>query len=433
MQRFARAALALALAITCGSVAVAAPQPVANAPSKPGVQAVERMLEQGFRIGRNQMQSAERQYKLARQQFPDDPRLDYAYGLVLLRQMQYDAAAEHFASASREADPPSWPAARALIWTKVLLNDSQTALTLATELAARVQASDPAAHAEDRLHTAHWIGELLEAVRLLSDVAALEDWFPDLKEAIESAFDKELRDAYLEGRTALTERRTELDLAIDQTRSDTTQSQQKRQQEQQKQIELQIKELERNQSDLGKSAEQWKEWLRDHEKSVDRALAVLEQEYKLLQTRSESLSASQFLLEQEISLMRSNNNQVRGQQRVNWDREIQFREAEKFAYYTENVRVLNQADAVARQATQLIQKRQAAAQRFQAATGQLARNDQKLNRWTERLNADRKKLEIPPDGKSSRLAALERRASSLRSYLDLDLNAERERALKAFE
>ncbi|MBX3440403.1 MAG: hypothetical protein KF861_23135, partial [Planctomycetaceae bacterium] len=57
------------------------------------------LLKEGFTRNTGSLQVAEQRYRAAKLMRPDDPALDYAYGLVLLKQAQLSGAVSQFAQA----------------------------------------------------------------------------------------------------------------------------------------------------------------------------------------------------------------------------------------------------------------------------------------------------------------------------------------------
>src|SRR5215831_7544130 len=82
-------------------------EPTAAADRKPLAPAAEAVLaghlkeafEEGFVIGPRHMQEAVKRLNLARRTAPGDPRVDYAHGLVLLKQSQTKPAVAQFEAA----------------------------------------------------------------------------------------------------------------------------------------------------------------------------------------------------------------------------------------------------------------------------------------------------------------------------------------------
>lgn len=68
------------------------------------------MFTAGYGRGTDAASEARRIYLLARAESRNDPRVEYAYGLVLLKQLKSRDAMSHFQVAAKPAGPESWPA-----------------------------------------------------------------------------------------------------------------------------------------------------------------------------------------------------------------------------------------------------------------------------------------------------------------------------------
>jgi hypothetical protein len=74
------------------------------------------------------LEMARKDYAAARAQFDQDPRLDYAFGLVLWKHEQYSEAIEMFQTAARLDGVPFLPAALAVAWGRFLVHDERRGL-----------------------------------------------------------------------------------------------------------------------------------------------------------------------------------------------------------------------------------------------------------------------------------------------------------------
>lgn len=120
------------------------------------------LLNEGWNRRQRNLETASRKFEAARSLHADDPRLYYAYGLVLCQHDKPDEAFQQFAQASKKASYPYLPAWRALVWWRVEEGNSQAALDVLKQLANQIEESDSVWPDDFAKHnTAKWIGRML--------------------------------------------------------------------------------------------------------------------------------------------------------------------------------------------------------------------------------------------------------------------------------
>ena len=146
---------------------------------------------------------ARKDYAAARGQFADDPRLDYAFGLVLWKHGQFGEAIDMFQTAARLNGVPFLPAALAVAWGRMLNGDERRGLDQLSHVA-RVLSSSRADYPPETqkeqaaLSLGRAIGylsgpggnpDLTESVKLTS--INIRDRLPEnLREAYDSGHDQ---------------------------------------------------------------------------------------------------------------------------------------------------------------------------------------------------------------------------------------------------
>jgi len=99
------------------------------------------MLDEGFQSGPKHLQAAQKKLAAARTLAGEDPRIDFAYGLVLLRHGQSRQAAAQFELAIGRPGATYQPAWKALIWTHLTDRQYEKGLGRLDEFAASVRES----------------------------------------------------------------------------------------------------------------------------------------------------------------------------------------------------------------------------------------------------------------------------------------------------
>src|SRR5579872_3708050 len=157
------AALTVSLAI---SVAAADPKIGGDTSPKPPpsdnaalVGHLKRGFDEGFVIGPTRLQEAQKSFAEARRLAPRDPRVDYALGLVLVRQSHLEEAITRF-EAAIENDKSYWPAWQAAIWARLAANRYEPGLKRLDEYAQAVEEAETRdAVSEAQRDAANWIGK----------------------------------------------------------------------------------------------------------------------------------------------------------------------------------------------------------------------------------------------------------------------------------
>jgi hypothetical protein len=162
------------------------------------------------------LEMARKDYAAARAQFAEDPRLDYAFGLVLWKHGQIAEAIDMFQTAARLEGVPFLPAAFAVAWGKFLNHDERRALDQLDHIS-RVLASSTDAYPPDsqKEQAALSIGRALGYLTGPGQI-------PDLNEAVEltsvnilKRLPGNLRETCETGRMQIGQRQSELLQMVD--------------------------------------------------------------------------------------------------------------------------------------------------------------------------------------------------------------------------
>jgi hypothetical protein len=160
----------------------------------------------------------------------------------------------------------------------------------------------------------------------------------------------------------------------------------------------------------------------------DKQLESLEKDYLFLDQRASSLSLSIQLLNDELAQLQASAARQIGQVGA-LQVSIQNRQTTLAGYQLDYNSTVERLNAVALQANGVVEARAAAIDQYQDATGQLLKKDKKLTRWSSRLGEKKRKLQTQPPAKDLK-DNLERKLDAFRTYVELDLDAERNRVLK---
>jgi hypothetical protein len=105
------------------------------------------------------LEQSRQKFDAAKRRCSDDPRLYYAFGLVLLEHGQMKGAREEFLSAGRTGDGLFLPGWQAAVWVRLAENDPNAGASILFDLVGRLaQISGPAPTPEAKARCAAWIG-----------------------------------------------------------------------------------------------------------------------------------------------------------------------------------------------------------------------------------------------------------------------------------
>jgi hypothetical protein len=435
-----RLALAGILLAGCVSTAVAgAAEKKAGAASgkaAPRADSVAGLLksafDEGYSIGPSRLKAAERQITKARSLDGGDWRIDYALGLVLVKQSQMKAAVAQLETAARDNEAANWPAWQALIWCQFVDKQYERGFQSLDHFAARVkEAARPDEPSEAQRSAALWIGQLLESLVRCDESKKLRDQVGEQEVLLMERLGSELSESVEAGREMIRERDAELGREAEAASAETEKSKKRRKQDESDKLEKKADGIKETRENAARSAEEWKKGLDDALSKSEKQLGKLESDYQDLERQAAAhmeayTNTGQLYTRYLIAtppganLLEVRNQMETYRSQYNW--------------------TISRMSAVAQQATVTMQERARAITDYEQATGQLVKENAKLDKWSARLNDQKKKLvEKAPAArpgkaaKGTRTAAPEKKPpASLRTFLLFNLEHERDRLLASF-
>lgn len=403
-----------------------------SAPDPADARRVREILERGFASRRTGLSAAQAPYQAARLRPDYDPRVDYAYGLVLLRHLKYREAVEQFESAVKAGRRPYLPTWQALISTRVRLKERDAALKDAEKLA-RVLA-DPESSwigPHSPADGAFWLGRLIAAYSL-ADV--LSDHAPQLTELdalVRKLFDADLSEAYQKGRRSIERDYQDEIKRLEELRTVVAEKKQQRAEQRQAERENRKQQLEAQAENLEMTAKEWQAWIDEQLEDCDKQLERLEKDYKVLEKSAERVSSAMLELQREMTIAQlaqaADTRQRRDQE---YFAPMLQLESQMRRYQAQYAQLAAKAKAVTDEAKNVLAKRKAAKGRFEKATGQIEKNDRTLQKWNKLLEKDAQKKPAASAAGASAIRTRKRRLTKISNYLRLDVKAEKQRLLE---
>lgn len=404
---------------------------------------VAEMLNEGFTHGPNALRTAKREHVAARRLDPDDPRIEYALGLVQSRQMHHQAALTQFKLAVEKGKKPYWPAVQALIWSECCEKRYTDGLDRLMKFAELVQDNDGDAAARD--DAANWIGQVLEGLdeTLAADRDRLALVHAEAK--ILAALDGELKGALDHGRTIVREKWRLLSQQTNDVVEQRAQKVATANRGTAKQIDAQVEDIGKERQATKRTREQWDQWIEQQMDPIDDQLGHLERDYLYLNRRLGSLTQSIAVTARELAQLEAQDVYGRNSLWANpahptggnaatftpLQLAIQNLRTTIFGYQLDYNATAARMSSTVQQANALVQRRSLAGQQYQTATGQLLTKNNQLARWATRLEEKKKKLEHQVPAKELQ-ENLERKLTWFRTYVGLDLEAEKLRIFESY-
>ena len=401
---------------------------------------VSELMDVGFDRGPKPLAASERLYQSLKKEAPQDPRIDYAQGLVLWKQMKNKEAQAQFLAATQAPAEPYLPAWRALIWTCFVAKSDDAGYARLLQFARLVantnRASQPSNDAD-----AIWIGNVMAALELTLETNQRREAWLQAEEKLTEILGQELLEGYLSGKAEVHARHSLLETEILQAREKAKQQREEQLEKKQLRIQKSLESVQQKREGLKKSKaemrEAYTEKVADYQKRMER----LEKDYDLADRRSSTLLGSMAVIDQQVSILQQGRNLPQGRRRLEVAIVNRTEEAiaqlmnQRAVQHAEFMRALAAAEQIAASAQLLTQAQAELVDQYQQATGEIVAEDASAEKWKERTlkqAGELKKAEAKANAKTPVPKAKIQLAKSFRTYVDLDLNAERAHVLNSF-
>ena len=386
------------------------------------VKVSEQMFSEGYQFGTAHLKAAREDYAKLQKLLPKDPRVDYAFGLILVRQAQLQEAEKLFASLSGTETQRDLKAWKAVLWCQIIRKEMKPAFEGLTAFAdyLALRPSITGLSPEAREEHARWLGEVFAALDLSQEKGTTRNELPARQAAVEKALGPDLQKVMLASRDELTARLSE---KADQDATQKADAGAGAKERVAERVEKTKAKAEQKEEELKQSAEEWKEWLDQKTAELDTELQVLSSQVQAIDTELvRAQQEYQTSLRQESYLVRQNprmgtpayaeltNITARKNDLLQSGTNLNFRRA-----------------GVVQQAHGVLERRQAVVDQYQAATGQIV----KQNANVAKAKAMLTKKEAALTGKPALGAAAKPKTKAFRTYLDLDFEGERDLFLKS--
>jgi chromosome segregation ATPase len=323
------------------------------------------------------------------------------------------------------------PAWQALIESRLQTKDYDGGLEDAEALARLLRNSSTTwSSPHDRTDAAHWLGRMIAAC-LVAEIEPSQAPPPEFLDVLfRRFFDDELESAYDEGQRAVAgEYREEL-VKLNRLRLDIEQRQKEEQERVQAEFRSRDRQIASESKTVSRTQKEWNTWLDEQLERIEGDLEQVEQDHKILQPALVSLTASLSQVQVEISRLKSELTALNLQRSATiFDTQLTPLESQAAQFQTQYVELSSQLQALVVKAGNLATQRQAAMQRYQAATGSLDKRDANLSLQSKKLAQLRKDQVEDAERLAPAVRGQMQRIRRISTYLYLNAEQEKTRLL----
>jgi archaellum component FlaC len=424
--------------------------------------AIREMLDRGWNAKQSGMDAAQESFRTADALCPRDPRAEYALGLVYLKHSKYEEALKRFTETG-ENKHPYIPAYRAAVWVRVLRSSYEPA---ALELVKFVRAwreidSMPDWVASDlAIWTGRMMGYLAGPVDSRSVDALIDKCGPEISDSLRP----DLRALYKSARNDVLEEYAAKANAQERTRMEAKRDQERSAEDARARLDAEAAQSKQDRKQVEKSADDLEKNLKDQLTGIDNELNALDRNYDRIQVRMRTVTNTLQSLDYEISNLNSQRNQLLAEQNTGSggtgsggttkpgvpkppppistpnSAQILFLNTSIDQKTRDRVRLQLELDRLdvtiretQRQGAGLLKRRQSLINEYQSASGKLYKERDSLSNREKFLDRKKQEASKPATGSTAQVKALAQSAKALKTYVDLNLELEKQRVLDSFE
>jgi hypothetical protein len=398
------------------------------------------MLESGFG-GSRRLEEAERNYQAVHRMRPDDPRVEYGYALVLLKNFKQDVALAHL-DAAIEADAAYLPAWRLRFGKSLHGRDFEKLFDqlLALSDVVGVISEHPPADAQ-RQEIATWLGRAAGYLEGPLGDYEVAGQAVQVSQLLRARLGEKLLPDFEAGRAAVSRQHQLLQghqfaaVSVAETERDAS-----------------LQESQTARGDLDKTREQvemtkdqWDAWVKEQVGDIDSRLKALQKQYD--QVREQQSDVNKALLQVQAEMTQlltmvqplTSSSTVYNQQFLLAanptiiQRQLAARQAEMDQYLSEYNALDQERTQITSGAEDLFAQRDASLARYQQATGESVRRMQQIDRWDRRLEQEAEETERSDVHDARPVRDVRRRIQNWSTYEPFDLDREPDRLLTVYK
>lgn len=372
--------------------------------------------------------NAQRRYQIAKRASAKDPRLDYAMGLVLFKQFEYDKADTRFEQAMANQHAVYLPAWQATIVMHLMQSNREEFLRDSVKLAKLTTDPNVEWVGEDRPQAAAaWLGEI-DAFIELPKVEFLEpDAITQFTQQIQAAISPSHLLYWTLGKQKFLRKYEDFQQEIEQQQQEVKNQIENTSDKRTTALETRRKAIEQEKEATQRSTVEWKAWYDKQMDQTKKQLDVLRRDYTVLESVAKRLSKiileTQFEMGQLQTVVNLERRPRSGNQLSANQIAMEEHRNQLFRFQLQYAALEQRGFQIMVRARQVMLARQTAARKFQQATGQILQRDQMLTRWQNTVQKSTLKA-VAKANDADPIQALEKRLTAATSYFPIDFERE---------
>jgi len=393
---------------------------------------IAEMMQVGYVRGPRTFQDVQSLFESLSKEKVHDPRIDYAHGLVMLRLMKNKEAQEAFQKATTQPGAPYLPAWEALIWTDFVGKDYAAGYDHLLNLARLVQ-SDQNLSPEVCDDAIDWMGRSMAALELTIEASQAREAWMQAENKLTTILGEDATEDSLRGKQEVQTRHASLEDDIQLAKEKAKKKQDDQLAKKQNRIDQSLEAVKEKRENLKKTAEEIKQTMAEQTAAYQKQLARLEKDYGFFERRTNVLVGLMAAIDQEAFVLQQRKKNSSNSQANNIDLAIAQLQNQRMIYTAEFLKTAESADAIAASAQRLNQERSEFLEQYRRATGDIVEADAGAEKWKERtLNQAKSLKKAKETAKPAVPIAKIQTARTFRTYVEMDLFAERTRLLNSF-
>ncbi|MBD3672942.1 MAG: hypothetical protein HUJ26_05390 [Planctomycetaceae bacterium] len=370
--------------------------PARSAELSPQAEAMQTYLDRGFDRQRVSLDEIGNEYRELTQQLPKSAQTEYARALVLLHRNQYEQGMQILDKLREETSPAYTPAWQASIWHLLTRREFERAFQQLTTFARlSIDPEQKWTAPNQAAMNIRWIGSLLLALEYQLGGEKTPEQIASLQQEVTQSISDRLRLYYEAGRKSVAEEYQSLQSQLTASLAEAQVEQLEQAKETAKELEEKSKLAEANREKLKLTAEEWKKKLDKELVEFAREIGSAQRDYQLLEQKRASLDRSiELVLKEQTALEFTIQNlpvRQRNSPAILLERNRLIAQYNQYqADYRDTSQQLQQVATLGRQ---LLQARQALINEYQEATGNLVKEDKKLDKLSKKLIETQQELE----------------------------------------
>jgi hypothetical protein len=394
-------------------------------------QRIATLFEEGF-SGMQSSDEAAAIYDSLKVAAKTDPRIDYAYGIVLWRQTKTKEAQNSFIAATKKPGEPYLPAWRAMIAGYFGAKNYRTGFDRLSEFAKLIPPKDGPNNFE-RCDSIRWMGSVMAAAELAIDNNANRELMLRTEKKILEGLPEDSQDDYNAGKADVVAHHALLENDIQRAREAATKKQNAKLEKDGDKLTKSIDSTKSKSAEIKKSAAELKEEFEEQTKKYEKQMERLERDYGYAERRAMTFMTSIFALERDIELLDQQRRRNANVNQTVADQMSTMLQSQLLMSNTGLQRAAWEGQQLVDSARQLSNDRVQEIAQYEKLTGEIVAEDEKIKKWQERNQKQEETLKkAKAAGKAPPPIAKIKEAKMFRTYIEFDAIAERDRVLKSY-